>query len=49
VRNCRPRSVFLTEYYSGGQIKTDEMSRACDTYGLGEVWVHGFVGKLEGN
>ena len=37
--------MLLTEYYSGGQIKTDEMGWARDTYGGGEMWMHGFCGE----
>ena len=36
-------SVLLTKYFSGNQIKTAEMDRACRTY-VGEV----LVGKPEG-
>ena len=28
--------MLLTKYYSGGQVRTEEMGRACGTYGGGE-------------
>jgi hypothetical protein len=41
-------SVRLTKYYSGDQIKKNEMDRACDTYGRQERCVQGFGAKTEG-
>ena len=40
--------MLFTKYYSSGQIKKNEMSRACSTYGGEERYVQGFVGKTLG-
>jgi hypothetical protein len=35
------RSVLLTQYCAGGKIETNEMGRACGTYGGGERCAQG--------
>ena len=41
-------SVLLTKYYSGNQIKNNQMSRVCSTYGDRNVSYKVSVGKPEG-
>ena len=36
--------TFPTKYYSGDQIKKNEMGGACGTYGGEERCLHGFAG-----
>jgi hypothetical protein len=39
------RSVFLTKYYSGDQIKKTEVGRACSTYRVEERCMQRFSGE----
>jgi hypothetical protein len=48
AQRAASRSVLLTKYYSGDQIKNNEMGSACGTYGGEERCVQGLVGKAEG-
>jgi hypothetical protein len=41
-------SVLLTKYYSGDQIKKNEMGGACSMYGEEESWIQGFGGETWG-
>jgi hypothetical protein len=38
---------FFTDYYSGGQLKSNEMYRACSMYGNQKRCTQGLVGKHE--
>jgi hypothetical protein len=40
--------VLLTKYYVGDQMKTDEMGRACGTYGTEEKCIRSLMGVPEG-
>ena len=40
--------VLLAKYYAGGQIKKNEMGRACITYGKRTDVYRSLVGKPEG-
>jgi hypothetical protein len=45
AENCIIQSLFtvlLSKYYSGNQIKEDEMGGACGTYGGDEKCIQGF-------
>jgi len=48
LRGAVLRSVFLTEYYSGDQIKKNEMRRACGTYQRLERCVQNFGWEARG-
>jgi hypothetical protein len=37
--------VLITKYYSGDQIKKNEVGGACSTYGGGERCIQGFGGE----
>jgi hypothetical protein len=43
---ARVTYVLLTKYYSGNQIKKNEMEGACGTYGGQEGCMQGFGGKI---
>jgi hypothetical protein len=43
-----PSSVLLIKYCTGNQIKENEMSWSCGTYGKQERCIQGFVGRAEG-
>ena len=45
---CVLLSVLLTKYYAAGKIKTNEMGRACGTYGEDRGVHIVLVGKPEG-
>jgi hypothetical protein len=36
------------KYYSGDQIKKNELGRACNTYGGKERYIQGFDGETSG-
>jgi hypothetical protein len=38
-------NVLLTQYCAGGKIETNEMGRACGTYGGGERCAQGVGGE----
>ena len=38
----------FTEYYSGHQIKRNEMEGACGTYGGEKRRIHSFDGEIQG-
>jgi hypothetical protein len=40
--SCR---LLLTKYYSGDQIKNNEMGMACGTHGIQERCIQGFCGE----
>jgi len=40
-----PKSLLLTIYYSGDQIKKDEIGGACAMYGGQEMCTQGFSGE----
>jgi hypothetical protein len=42
---ANPGSSLPAKYYSGDQIKKNEMGRACGTYGRQERCIQGFGGK----
>jgi hypothetical protein len=39
------KSLLLTKYYSGSQIKNNEMGGVCESYGREEQCIQGFVGE----
>ena len=41
----KPSVLLLSKYYSGGQIKKNEMGWACSTCGRRERCIEGFGGK----
>ena len=44
---CARLNVSLTEYYSGDEIKKNEMGRTRDTYGRDERCTQGYDGDLK--
>ena len=44
-RNFKIRSLLFTKNYSAGQVKKNEMGRACDTYGRLGRCMRGFGGE----
>ena len=45
VQSAASRSALLTKYYSGDQIKNNEMGGACGTYGREERCIQGSGGE----